>query len=443
VPPSAFLVVVASLLCAATALAAERELEDAPAPSSAEEIRTPIERVFPIVFDKPPLFPLFRDRIQSLPSFFSDMRLEARFRTYYLRSDRTIGILSEAWAIGGSVYYRSGWLADTFAAELEGFTSQPIIAQADRGATGLLTLDQQGYGALGIANGTLRYKGVYLTGYRQYLDLPYVNRHDSRMTPNTFESITLQKPEGRIRFSTGYTWKIKRRTSENFVSMSEAVGLGGDRGVVHGGVVWDPHDAVQLGVVVGAMPEVFTGIYTETALVGRFWRSFETRIDGQFTYQDSATDDARTGEIVDAWNLGLRGSTSWRGLVLRIGLSVTGDDGTVINPFGSSPSYVSLMQRGFNRGGEKALLASLSYDFRGLRFDELSLIVNVVAGFDGREGDAVGDSQEVDVTLDYRVKKGLFESFWLRVRASWLGDDLRTRDGTDVRVILRYDFPVI
>ena len=107
-----------------------------------------------------------REPLEKLPAFFADTVLEARFRTYYMRKDRATGTLSEAWAMGGSVYYRSGWLEDLFQVELEGFTSQPIYAPEDRGGTGLLAPGQEGYGALGIANGKLRYKGIQLTGYR-------------------------------------------------------------------------------------------------------------------------------------------------------------------------------------------------------------------------------------------------------------------------------------
>ena len=112
-------------------------------------------------------------------------------------------------------------------------------------------------------------------------------------------------------------------------------------------------------------------------------------------------------------------------------------------PYGTNPSYVDLMQRTFTRADEKALLASLSYDFSGLGVDGLSAIVNFVAGFDGKLLGVRGNGQEIDVTLDYRVKKGWLKSFWLRVRGSWLSVESTDRDGTDVRVILRYDFPVI
>jgi len=41
------------------------------------------------------------------------------------------------------------------------------------------------------------------------------------------------------------------------------------------------------------------------------------------------------------------------------------------------------------------------------------------------------------------VNKGLLRSFWLRVRGSWLNDELAESDGAEIRVILRYDLPVL
>ena len=170
-------VVVLAAAFASPAPAAERELEEAPPPSSASEIRTPIQR---IITEAPrrrrALVPWFYQPLQKLPPFFADTQLEARFRTYSLRQDRTTDVLSEAWAMGGSIYYRSGWLAELFRAEVEGFTSQPIVAPDSKGGTLLLQPVQDGYGVLGIANGKLRYKGIELTGGRQYLDLPDLNR---------------------------------------------------------------------------------------------------------------------------------------------------------------------------------------------------------------------------------------------------------------------------
>jgi hypothetical protein len=431
------------MVFACPVLAAERELDEDPAPGSVGEIKTPGQRVFPEVEERPPLFPWLQERLQTLPAFFADTVLSARYRTYYMRQDRTTGVLSEAWAMGGSLYYRSGWLKDLFAVEVEGFTSQPIHAPSDRGGTLLLDFGQDGYTALEIANGKLRYKGIVLTGYRQYLDLPYLNKQDSRMTPNTFESLTIAKPDGELRFSTGYTWKIKRRNSDEFKSMTEAIGIDKDRGLIHAGAVWDPSADFHVGVFSGAVPDVFAGIYTEFGLHHAFASEWETRLDGQFSYQGEIGDDLGGDVYGDAWNLGLRGAASYEGAVFRLGFSVTGPEGSVAAPYGTNPTYVTLMQRSFNRPHEKAVLVSTSYDFSTLGIKGLSSILNFVAGFDGESGSSRVDRQELDLTADYKIREGWFESFWLRVRGSWLHEEGTSQDAYDVRVILRYDFPVL
>ena len=88
---------------------------------------------------------------------------------------------------------------------------------------------------------------------------------------------------------------------------------------------------------------------------------------------------------------------------------------------------------------------SLSYNFSHIGAEGLTAILNFVNGWDGRVLGIRGEAREVDVTLDYRLPKrlGLFQGLWLRVRAAWLDDESFDRDGSDVRVILRYEFPVI
>ncbi len=441
-------VVVAVAAFAAPAPGAERELDTDTPPSSTRAIRTPIERFFPKEVVRPPRFPWFQQQLQKLPPFFADTHLEVRFRTYYLRKDRAFPVLgddglSEAWAMGGSISYRSGWLADLLRFELEGFTSQPIVAPNARDGTFLLAPGQDGYGALGIANARIRYEGIVLTGFRQYLDLPYVNRQDNRMTPNTFEAITLEKPEGEYRFSAGYTWTIKLRNSDEFESFTEALGLQEDRGFAHAAVVWVPNEELQLGAVGGVVPDLFAGVYGEVSFAHDLTDAVGARLDGQFTYQWDVGKDLAGDLFDDTWTLGIRGSTSYAGAVFRLGFSITGSDAPNVSPFGTNPNYVDLMQRTFTGADEKALLASVSYDFSRLGAEGLSAILNFVAAFDGERLGVRSDSREIDLTIDYKVSAGWLESFWLRVRGSWLQDDEARRDGSDVRVILRYDFPVI
>ena len=343
----------------------------------------------------------------------------------------------------GSIAYRSGWLADLFSVELEGFTSQPIVAPQDRDGTELLEPGQNGYSVLGIANGKLRYRGLVLTGGRQYLDLPYVNRDDHRMTPNTFEAISLEKPEGRINLVAGYAWNIKERNSDEFVSFAKDVGADADRGLACGGLLWDPNEDFHFGVFTGVVPDVKGGAYTELGVVRDLTDSWEARLDGQFNYQFEVGDKLLGDELDDTWNLGIRAAVSHNDAVLRLGFGIAGPNGQDRDDFGVSPLYVDLMQRTFNRLDEKALLASASYDFEGIGIQGLSGIVTFAAGFDGKVDGGHSDAQELNVTIDYRLKHGWLESFWLRVRGSWLHDELSKSDGTEIRVVLRCDLPVI
>jgi hypothetical protein len=435
-------IVVPVAVFASTAHAAEGELEDAPPPSSALEIRTPIQRIITEPPKRMPArFPWIQQQLDKLPPFFADTELEARFRTYYLREDKTTDALSEAWAVGGSIYYRSGWLADLFQAEVEAFTSQPIVAPDSKDETLLLQPVQDGYSVLGIANGKLRHKGFELTGGRVYLNMPYINRQDNRMTPNTFEAISLQKPNGEFQFTTGYAWNIKLRNSDDFVSFSEAAGVDEDRGLAWGGATWDTNKNFHGGVWAGVVPDLAGKAYGELGVGRDLTGEWYGRIDGQFTYQFDIGDDLLGDATDDTWSLAIRAAASHAGAVIRVGMAFAGPN-AFSGFYGSSASYGDLMQRTFNRPKEKALLASLSYDFSGLGADGLSVIVNFAAGFDGKVDGGRSDAQEVDVTIDYRVKKeGWMKSLWLRVRGSWLNDESADRDGTDVRVILRYDLP--
>jgi hypothetical protein len=437
------LVVLGAALLALPTRAAERELDESPPPPSAREIETPMERVFPEEPARRPLFLRVRESLKNLPPFFANSVLEARYRTYYLRDERTDDSISEAWAMGGSVYYRSGWLLDAFRLEAEGFTSQPVVAPNRRPDTLLLEPVQDGYTVLGIANARLRYKGIAVTGFRQYLDLPYTNRQDNRMTPNTFEALVLGKPEGELRFSTGYSWKVKLRDSDEFRSFTKAIGLNKDRGLAHGGAVWDPHEDLHLGAIAGAVPDLFAGTYVEASFAHDFSEDLEARIDGQFTRQWDVGDDLLGPELDDTWSFGIRASGSYRNAVVRLGVSVTDSSSPIFSDYGTNPSYVDLMQRTFTRAGEKAILASASYNFSRLGLTGLSFIMNFVAGFDARSFDERIDAQELDATLDYRIDRGWFQNLWLRIRGSWLHEQGAQQDGKELRVIIRYDFPVI
>lgn len=149
----ATLLMLIPMLFVLPARAAERELDGDTAPDSTDKIQNPIGRVFRAPVRKKPHFLWAREQLADLPPFFADSVFEARYRTYYFRTDTLDDTVSEAWAMGGSLYYRSGWLRDVFSVEVEGFTSQKISAEKSKPGTLLLEEpDPDGYSVLGIAN---------------------------------------------------------------------------------------------------------------------------------------------------------------------------------------------------------------------------------------------------------------------------------------------------
>lgn len=315
------------LFMAPSALAGEGELDDAPAPKSIGEIQGALERAYPAPVSRPSLFPWIGEQFEELTPFLADTQFYLRYRSYYFHRDRTSGNISEAWAMGGSLYYHSGWLKDFLAAEVEGFTSQPIIAPDSRPGTLLLREpSQNGYSVLGVANGKLRYRDFMLTGYRQALHLPYLNQQDSRMTPNTFEAAKFSKEEGPLRFTAGYAWKFKRRNGNDFVSFSRELGISQTRGAAFGSLFWEVNEDLHLGASAFVVPDLLANVYAEIDHDLSLSDALDLRLDVQFTHQHTIGKELIPGPGFDSWNFGLRASLGGRGAILQLAFAITSDE---------------------------------------------------------------------------------------------------------------------
>ena len=99
--------------------------------------------------------PELQESLEKLPPFIRDTDLNLHFRTFYFDRINPDDSVNEAWAIGGWLEYRSGWLWDTFAMGAVGYTSQPLYAPNDKDGTTLLAAGQGGITVLGQAYGQL------------------------------------------------------------------------------------------------------------------------------------------------------------------------------------------------------------------------------------------------------------------------------------------------
>ena len=204
-----------------------------------------------------------------------DTKFEFNFRTFYFDRSDFNGSEKQAWAIGGWLGVKTGYFLDHIAFGATVYTSNPIYAPDDRDGTILLAPGQNGYTVLGEFYAEIRIvKDVGITVGAKGYDTPFINRNDTRMTPNTFEAVVLQgrtelggsssdadvTPDGMglskdgkevavpaptpadprlSNTASGISTKSKSEMTPIFVSMAEDAGADVDRGVWAAGALYE------------------------------------------------------------------------------------------------------------------------------------------------------------------------------------------------------------
>jgi hypothetical protein len=413
--------------------------EDDPPPPPAPPQAPPLER----------LFAPLKEEMKTLPPFLRDTDLKIHFRSYYFNRENPNGTENEAWAFGGWLGYRSGWLLDTLAIGATFYGSAPLYAPDDRDGTTLLKPGQEGYYVLGEAYAALRYKEYALAkGYRQEVTQGYINREDNRMTPNTFEGITLGGKLGPVEYLGGYLWKMKARNSDDFRFMSEEAGAAGsDDGVAMFGVKLAPVKGLLLELNEQYGFNTFNTVWARAEYIHPLAQDLKLIFGGQFTDQRAVGDKLLTSASVQDWdtyNVSLKAGVAYRELTVGVASQVTGDGQTIQAPWGSYPGYLSLIQEDFQRANEKAVGVAAAYDFSKLLTPGLSAFSYVVWGWDAidpKTRAAAPDKTEYDLTVDYRpawLRPAFLQGMWLRVRGVIL-DEEGSSLGYQVRIILNWE----
>lgn len=439
-------------------LAQESILDQGPPPDSVKRLSSPLDIPFIPLAPVPLLFTTFRDgvrdtlrpQLEPLPSFFRDTRLTFKPRMYYFGRDNNLPDASddhdESWTVGGSLDYQSGWWRDLVSIGAEVFTSQKLYGPLDRDGALLLRKRQNEYTVVGRAYADLKYDNYAATLFRQYLDTPYMNKQENRMTPITFEAYKLVGRYRWIQFALAYVDKIKRRNSSTFISLAEAAGApeGRDRGAITAGARLTPSDDISVGAINYTIPDVFNIAYAEANYTWPVTDQLGLKLQTQFTDQRDVGGDKLIGAF-DTQVVSSQAALSYKNIIFRSAFSTVSSEDAIRTPFGTYPGYLSLMDKDFNRAGETAWLLGFSYDFKrfitGLRMD-----FNYAHGFSARDpatGEALPDESEVDVTIDYRIQSGWLRGFWIRLRNGYVDFDRKGGSINDTRLIINYELPIL
>jgi hypothetical protein len=420
-------------------------------------LNSPLDIPFLPLAPVPLVFTTLRDRmreslkpeLETLPPFFRDTQVGLNLRLYYFDRENHLSPAksdNEALALGGSLAYQSGWLANVLRVGVEGFASQKLYGPEDRDGTLLLLPGQESYLALGRAYGELQYAEYTATLYRQYIDTPYVNQQDNRMTPNTFEAYRITGKYDWVQFGAGYVAQIKPRNDNEFISMAEQAGAppGRERGMITVGARFTPIKALSFGAINYYVPDTWNIFYTEGNYTWPLTDKLGLKLQGQFTEQDSVGGDNLIGSFRTRVG-GAQASLSYGNAILRAAFSITAQSRNINSPYGTYPGYLSLIEKDFNRAGEKAWLLGFSYDLKDY-VKGLSATFNFARGTDAVDPATRGglpDENEYDITVDYRIEKGPLRGMWVRLRNGYVDFSNGGGSSNNIRLIINYPLALL
>jgi hypothetical protein len=424
-----------------------------PVPESVDQVVTPMDLTFQEKREIPRLFPWLKEQLKDTPAFFRDTKLNLNFRTYYFNRDKYDDSNSEAWALGGSVSYQSGWFLNRFSVGSVIYTSQRLYGPDDRDGTTLLKPGQHGYTVVGQLYGRVKlFDENFLNIYRYEYNTPYINKNDSRMTPNTFEGYTFNGAYGGkegapgFRYGGGYITKIKEKNSDRFVWMSQDAGADVKRGVALGG-----GNVSYKGFTFGAIDyysdDIINIFYTEGSYKLRVADRLGLLFSAQFTDQRSTGDDLLKGYSFNTNQVGVKSDISYGGGILTLAYTHTQKGADMQNPWSGYPGYTSVQVQDFNRAGEEAFMVKASYDLSRLGLEGVSTYALFVHGWgriDPATKEKVAHENEFDAEVQWRPKWKFLKGLWFRVRYAnvhqYEGDKNTIHD---FRVIVNYDVPLL
>jgi outer membrane OprD family porin len=415
--------------------AAEYILDEQPIAETVEEVKGTLDQPEEVV-EPETVTDIIEDDTDLRSPFWKNSQFIANVRSYYFDRDSDLYSDSEAFTLGGGFHYHSGWFKDVVKVGASLFTSQRLYGPEDKDGTLLLREGQHGLTTLGELYVQVKLaKNIEFKGYRQALHLPYLNKQDSRMIPNTFEAyITTQRRANSILMA-GYVDKMKQRNVIDFESMTDAAGLSGkDRGLYLVGGRYNFSENTDIGLINYFTQDYINTFYAEANHL------IKTKIPVRFALQatkQSSNGDELAGEL-DTYQIGGKLSFSYKNIVLTAAATSTDEDGGIQKPFGGSPSYTSVMIEDFDRAGEDAWSMRVSYHFSRFGIKGLSAYTNYTSGNTPESGEAASsDQKEWDMTIDYKPEKKKLDGLWLRLRRAKVDRD-DGKDVVDYRIILNY-----
>lgn len=445
--------VAAAATATATSVRAQSAKQEDPIPETPHQSLLAIEKAFAAVPKAEPtmLFPQIREQLKDAPPFLRDAKAAINVRSYYRDqvSDASTGARwLEAWASGGSVAFESGRLFDLISGGFVLYTSFPVHAPIEHDGTGLLKPGQQQYGVLGQLYGKVHITDDHeIIAGRYLFETPFLGPQDNRMSPRTFYGYVLRgsfgDPDGGpyFRYGGGYVAAMKDRNATDFVSMSRAAGAGEDRGTgVLGGLFrWGP---LRIGAIDYYAQDTINIFYTEAKVATALGSDLLAALSTQFAAQNSTGSNLLNGGTYWATSdFGAQLQLGYRSAIVTAAITTVNAGFNIQTPWSGNPFYTDALIQPFNRAGETALMAGLSYVATPLGLPGVGASVFYFRGW--TQAPAAGVpvlEDERNFSLEWRPNWDVLKGLWLRAQYGQARVDRNNVRTTvdEVRLILNY-----
>lgn len=390
-----------------------------------------------------------RERIiEQRKKALEDTKADVQLRSYLLDRDKFDGSEMSSLALGGYAGFKTGYFRDRFAIGATVYTSQKLYGPEDKDGAGLLQPGQESYTVLGEVYGQYRFSDdIMLDIGRKAMNTPYINKSDTRMTPNTFQSLMLmgsalnEESGGEWRFGFGYVDEMKKRNSTEFVSLAEVAGApdGVERGVYAGGANYK-RGALSIGAVNYYSDDIINIFYTEAKYDIPLSESYKLKLAAQYTAQDSTGEELLTGSSFSTAQFGVKAELAVGNALFTTAWNGNDNGADLISPWGSIPSYNSVQVQDFNRAGEDSLMLRAGYNFKSVpNLSAYALWVNGSQPADPMQS----EQDEYDLNLQWNASSGAFKGFSVRLRYAVVTQEMGGPDLQDFRLIFNYDPPTL
>ena len=377
-----------------------------------------------------------------------DSEVMLHFRSYYFDRLNPGDVTNAAWAAGGWVGYRSGWIGDVLRFGAVAYTSQKLWGPLDKDGSGLLAPGQESYSVIGESYVSLKLWDQVLTGGRFLVNQPEINATDNRMTPITYSGGNLAGQVAGVSYMLAYLNETKPKTNENFVNFVSAAGIAGSASepLWLASVSGKPTQDFDWQLSSYYVPNVMQSNYADFRWRTALSADYRLQLGAQAMYQSGVGQRLLTALPTSTWSGGLKADLMHAGATATLAYQQTGSGANYQTPYSGWAGYTYMIVKSFNLADMKAWLLGGTYDFGAQGLPGLMLNANLVYGYDAINPStraAQPNWTEYDLTLDYRFSDQRWPEwarpFWIRGRAAYV--DMRS-DGNiqDYRIILNYEW---